>query len=180
MTQPSEHWIPELQVKMVLPKWVVARTWLGCMDYPADFNIQYRPDWSYVRRPHKEGVRLFLHYGDLTDGTTLRRILEEVTTEIYNLGLNRMCRRLLEYTVDSVGMLVGGNSGPAARDWSAVLPGWFFGDVWFGTASPTNRNNAVLSTQSICLCQGLCPLETTTEKLIIYFVMEYCLTTKVP
>jgi GDP-D-mannose dehydratase len=32
-------------------------------------------------------ARLFLHYGDLTDGTTLRRILEEVEpVEIYNLG----------------------------------------------------------------------------------------------
>ena len=28
--------------------------------------------------PHSDSARLFLHYGDLTDGTTLRRILEEV------------------------------------------------------------------------------------------------------
>jgi len=27
---------------------------------------------------HLENTKLFLHYGDLTDGTTLRRILEEV------------------------------------------------------------------------------------------------------
>ena len=33
------------------------------------------------------GVRLFLHYGDLADGTGLRRILERVQPdEIYNLG----------------------------------------------------------------------------------------------
>jgi GDPmannose 4,6-dehydratase len=37
--------------------------------------------------PHDQSARLFLHYGDLTDGTTLRRILEEVQpVEIYNLG----------------------------------------------------------------------------------------------
>jgi GDPmannose 4,6-dehydratase len=28
--------------------------------------------------PHQPGVRLFLHYGDLCDGTGLRRILERV------------------------------------------------------------------------------------------------------
>lgn len=58
--------------------------------------------------PHKEGVRLFLHYGDLTDGTTLRRILEEVQPiEIYNLGSQSHVRVSFdspEYTVDSVGM----------------------------------------------------------------------------
>jgi GDPmannose 4,6-dehydratase len=58
--------------------------------------------------PHGEGVKLFLHYGDLTDGTTLRRILEEVQpAEIYNLGAQSHVRVSFdspEYTVDSVGM----------------------------------------------------------------------------
>jgi len=37
--------------------------------------------------PHQPGTRLFLHYGDLSDGTGLRRIIEEVQPdEIYNLG----------------------------------------------------------------------------------------------
>lgn len=58
--------------------------------------------------PHKEGVKLLLHYGDLTDGTTLRRILEEVQPlEIYNLGAQSHVRVSFdspEYTVDSVGM----------------------------------------------------------------------------
>ncbi|HEY9651208.1 MAG TPA: GDP-mannose 4,6-dehydratase, partial [Coleofasciculaceae cyanobacterium] len=36
-----------------------------------------RIDHIYVD-PHNENARLFLHYGDLTDGVTLRRILEEV------------------------------------------------------------------------------------------------------
>ena len=58
--------------------------------------------------PHKKGARLFLHYGDLTDGTTLRRILEEVQPiEIYNLGSQSHVRVSFdspEYTVDSVGM----------------------------------------------------------------------------
>jgi GDPmannose 4,6-dehydratase len=58
--------------------------------------------------PHSETARLFLHYGDLTDGTTLRRILEEVQPiEIYNLGAQSHVRVSFdspEYTVDAVGM----------------------------------------------------------------------------
>lgn len=57
---------------------------------------------------HQPEARLFLHYGDLTDGTTLRRILEEVQPiEIYNLGAQSHVRVSFdspEYTVDSVGM----------------------------------------------------------------------------
>jgi len=58
--------------------------------------------------PHSETARLFLHYGDLTDGTTLRRILEEVQpVEIYNLGAQSHVRVSFdspEYTADAVGM----------------------------------------------------------------------------
>ncbi len=58
--------------------------------------------------PHSENARLFLHYGDLTDGTTLRRILEEVQpVEIYNLGAQSHVRVSFdspEYTADAVGM----------------------------------------------------------------------------
>ncbi len=58
--------------------------------------------------PHSASARLFLHYGDLTDGTTLRRILEEVQPiEIYNLGAQSHVRVSFdspEYTADAVGM----------------------------------------------------------------------------
>lgn len=70
------------------------------------FNTD-RIDHIY-KDPHNEEVRLFLHYGDLTDGTTLRRILEEVKPiEIYNLGAQSHVRVSFdspEYTVDAVGM----------------------------------------------------------------------------
>ncbi len=37
--------------------------------------------------PHVESARLFLHYGDLTDGNILSRLLQDIRpTEIYNLG----------------------------------------------------------------------------------------------
>ena len=78
----------------------------GIIRRTSTFNTD-RIDHMY-EDPHTQGVRLFLHYGDLTDGTTLRRILEEVRpVEIYNLGAQSHVRVSFdspEYTVDSVGM----------------------------------------------------------------------------
>ena len=58
--------------------------------------------------PHLPETKLFLHYGDLTDGTTLGRILEDVQPhEVYNLGAQSHVRVSFdspEYTVDAVGM----------------------------------------------------------------------------
>ncbi|MEM7556808.1 MAG: GDP-mannose 4,6-dehydratase [Cyanobacteria bacterium P01_A01_bin.84] len=78
----------------------------GIIRRTSTFNTD-RIDHIY-EDPHQEGARLFLHYGDLTDGTTLRRILEEVQpAEIYNLGAQSHVRVSFdspEYTVDAVGM----------------------------------------------------------------------------
>ena len=58
--------------------------------------------------PHLPETKLFLHYGDLTDGTTLGRILEAVQPhEVFNLGAQSHVRVSFdspEYTVDAVGM----------------------------------------------------------------------------
>ena len=78
----------------------------GIIRRTSTFNTD-RIDHIYID-PHSPEARLFLHYGDLTDGTTLRRILEEVKPiEIYNLGAQSHVRVSFdspEYTVDSVGM----------------------------------------------------------------------------
>ena len=78
----------------------------GIIRRTSTFNTD-RIDHIYVD-PHNDEARLFLHYGDLTDGVTLRRILEQVKpTEIYNLGAQSHVRVSFdspEYTVDSVGM----------------------------------------------------------------------------
>jgi GDPmannose 4,6-dehydratase len=54
--------------------------------------------------PHETGVRLFLHHGDLSDGTGVRRILESVRPdEVYNLGAQSHVRVSFdepEYTAD--------------------------------------------------------------------------------
>ncbi|MEO0376816.1 MAG: GDP-mannose 4,6-dehydratase [Cyanobacteria bacterium P01_A01_bin.17] len=78
----------------------------GILRRTSTFNTD-RIDHLY-EDPHSVSAKLFLHYGDLCDGTTLRRILEEVQpTEIYNLGAQSHVRVSFdapEYTVDSVAM----------------------------------------------------------------------------
>ncbi len=61
--------------------------------------------------PHGKGVRLLLHYGDLTDGAGLRQIITQVAPdEVYNLGAQSHVRVSFDqpvYTVqaDAVGTL---------------------------------------------------------------------------
>lgn len=61
--------------------------------------------------PHDEGVRFFLHYGDLTDATNLIRLVQQVQpTEIYNLAAQshvQVSFETAEYTAnaDALGTL---------------------------------------------------------------------------
>ncbi|MCS7030807.1 MAG: GDP-mannose 4,6-dehydratase [Gloeomargarita sp. SKYG116] len=68
------------------------------------FNTS-RIDHLY-RDPHDPQARLFLHYGDLTDGTGLRRVIEQVQPdEVYNLGAQSHVKVSFaqpEYTADAV------------------------------------------------------------------------------
>ena len=78
----------------------------GIIRRTSTFNTD-RIDHIY-EDPHKEDASFFLHYGDLTDGTTLRHILEKVQPdEVYNLGAQSHVRVSFdapEFTVDSVAM----------------------------------------------------------------------------
>ncbi len=73
------------------------------------FNTE-RIDHLY-RDPHEEGVRFFLHYGDMTDSLNLTRIIQEVQPdEIYNLAAQShvaVSFEQPEYTanVDAIGTL---------------------------------------------------------------------------
>jgi GDPmannose 4,6-dehydratase len=64
---------------------------------------------SVYRDPHETGVRLFLHYGDLNDASSINRVLREVRPdEIYNLGAQshvRVSFDVPEYTgeIDALG-----------------------------------------------------------------------------
>jgi GDPmannose 4,6-dehydratase len=78
----------------------------GIIRRASTFNTD-RIEHIYVDS-HDPNANLFLHYGDLTDGTTLRRVVEQVQpTEVYNLGAQSHVRVSFdapEYTVDSVGV----------------------------------------------------------------------------
>jgi len=58
--------------------------------------------------PHQPNPPLYLHYGDLTDGTGLRRILQKVKPdEVYNLGAQshvKVSFEQPEYTADTVAL----------------------------------------------------------------------------
>ena len=61
--------------------------------------------------PHEKGARLFLHYGDLTDGTGLRHVLTRCQPdEVYNLGAQSHVRVSFDQAVytcqaDAIGTL---------------------------------------------------------------------------
>jgi GDPmannose 4,6-dehydratase len=78
----------------------------GIIRRTSTFNTD-RIDHIY-QDPHTPGAKLFLHYGDLTDGVTIRRILEMVKPhEFFNLGAQSHVRVSFdapEYTVDTVAM----------------------------------------------------------------------------
>src|ERR1700757_1650835 len=76
----------------------------GLMRRASLFNTD-RIDHLY-HYPHLAGPRLTLHYGDLTDGTGLRRVLETVNPdEVYTLGAQSHVKGsfdIPEYTAEVV------------------------------------------------------------------------------
>src|SRR5277367_5491726 len=76
----------------------------GILRRASTFNTD-RIDHLY-RDPHDPEAKLFLHYGDLTDGSSLRRILHKVSPdEVYNLGAQshvKVSFEQAEYTADVV------------------------------------------------------------------------------
>ncbi len=74
----------------------------GIIRRASTFNTE-RIDHLY-QDPHATDTKLFLHYGDLSDGTSLRRILEKIQPqEVYNLGAQSHVRVSFdepEFTVD--------------------------------------------------------------------------------
>lgn len=79
----------------------------GVIRRSSSFNTE-RIDHLY-QDPHEDGVRMFLHYGDLNDASSLNRMLREIRPdEIYNLGAQshvRVSFDIPEYTgeIDGLG-----------------------------------------------------------------------------
>ncbi len=78
----------------------------GLVRRASTFNTK-RIDHLY-QDPHVNGVRLFLHYGDLSDSSNINRLLEKIKPdEIYNLGAQshvRVSFDIPEYTADVTGL----------------------------------------------------------------------------
>jgi GDPmannose 4,6-dehydratase len=78
----------------------------GLIRRSSSFNTE-RIDHLY-RDPHDPEARLFLHFGDMTDGTSLRRVLEKVCPdEVYNLAAQSHVKVSFEepeYTADTDGV----------------------------------------------------------------------------
>jgi len=81
----------------------------GIIRRASTFNTN-RIDHLY-KDPHNKDVRMFLHYGDLTDSSNLNRLLENINPEeIYNLAAQshvKVSFEVPEYTaeVDGIGVL---------------------------------------------------------------------------
>ncbi|NUP10442.1 MAG: GDP-mannose 4,6-dehydratase [Polyangiaceae bacterium] len=78
----------------------------GVVRRASTFNTE-RIDHLYVD-PHERSARLFLHYGDLNDASSLQSILSEVRPEeVYNLGAQshvRVSFDIPEYTAEISGL----------------------------------------------------------------------------
>lgn len=78
----------------------------GIIRRSSSFNTE-RIDHLY-KDPHKENLRMILHYGDMTDSSNLNRILEKVEPdEIYNLAAQshvKVSFEVPEYTADVDGL----------------------------------------------------------------------------
>lgn len=78
----------------------------GLVRRTSNFNTQ-RIDHLY-QDPHVNGVRLFLHFGDLSDSSNINRLLSEIEPdEIYHLGAQshvRVSFDMPEYTADVTGL----------------------------------------------------------------------------
>ena len=78
----------------------------GIIRRSSSFNTD-RIDHLYKDR-HETGVKMFLHYGDLTDSSNLNRLIEKVhPSEIYNLGAQshvQVSFEVPEYTAETDGI----------------------------------------------------------------------------
>ena len=130
----------------------------GIIRRSSSFNTQ-RIDHLYTD-PHGEDTRMFLHYGDLSDGIGIREILTRTRPdEIYNMGAQSHVRVSFDqpvYTtqVDAVGTIrlleAIRDSGLQSRFYQASSSE-MFGKV---LEVPQTEKNALPSPKSVWLREG--------------------------
>jgi hypothetical protein len=108
----------------------------GIIRRSSSFNTE-RIDHLYMDR-HVHGVKLFLHYGDLSDSASLMRLLHDLQPdEVYHLGAQSHVR--VSFDVPE----------------GAFLPGFEQRDVWPGARGAATRGHAVLPAQPLRSGEGL-------------------------
>ena len=131
----------------------------GIIRRSSSFNTG-RIDHIY-QDPHDADVRLRLVYADLADGSSLNQLIKTIRPdEMYNLGAQshvRVSFDIPEYTSDITGLgcirLL-----EAIREAGVELPvlsGVVVGAVRQGDRDAAIGADAVLSAQSVCMCQGV-------------------------
>lgn len=126
----------------------------GIIRWDSIFTTQ-RIDHLY-QDPHLNGVRLFLHYGDLTDTGNLERLIGQIKPdEIYHLGAQshvRVSFDMPEYTVntDALGTLrileAIKNSGLSIKFYMAAS------SEMFGDSNPPQNENTPFCPKSPYAC----------------------------
>ena len=109
--------------------------------------------------------RFALHYGDLADANSLRRLIDQVQPdEVYNLGAQSHVKVSFdqpEYTVDVTAQarcaFSRRSAPPAAGASRPLLPGRLERDVRLRQAAP-ERTDALRAAPPVRLRKGLCPL----------------------
>ena len=131
----------------------------GIIRRASTFNTS-RIDHLY-QDPHINGVRLFLHYGDIADSTNLIKLLYRIQPEeVYHLAAQshvRVSFDIPEYTGDVTGLGTVRileairETGLKAKFYQASSSR----NVWQGAGDAAERNYAVLSAQPLRRGQGL-------------------------
>jgi GDPmannose 4,6-dehydratase len=134
----------------------------GIIRRASTFNTS-RIDHLYAD-PHVNDVRLFLHYGDLSDSVNLVKLLYELMPdEIYHLGALshvRVSFDIPEYTADVTG--VGTIRILEAIRESGLRSRFFSGveqrDIWKSATGAANRKDTVLAAQPLWCGKSFCVL----------------------
>ena len=113
--------------------------------------------------PHETNRRFILHHGDMTDSSSLIRIIQQVKpTEIYNLAAQSHVAVSFEepeYTANSDAhrhtSYPGGDPDSGAGKAHPLLPGLHLRALRQGAGSAPKGNDAILSQKPLCRGQAL-------------------------
>ena len=125
----------------------------GLIRRSSQFNTQ-RIDHLYVD-PHESDTRLFLHYADLTDSSSLIGHLHQIKpAEVYNLGAQshvKVSFEMPEFTSETAGMgTLRLLEAIRTADWPIrYLPGGVVGDVRTRAGVAAERAHAVQPAQPV-------------------------------